>query len=1605
LEVRTAAGTLSPTNVPGELFIITPFAALGTVEECLAQYQPEECLTRFQGAHRLAVAHATGDIARYREDREIEILGRLDHQVKISGVRVSPMEVSACLLNHPKVQACAVLPWSHGGAFRLAGYVVARDSASISEGELRAFVQERLPRAMVPACFIFLKELPVNANGKLDTTRLPKPSDHHFQGSIPDESQGHQVLEPNCAPTEMIIMHIWSDLLKCQIPHVDSDFFALGGHSLLAVQAVSRVRKAFNRAIDIQQFFKCPTVAELARQAKATVRAQSMAPPVLTSVAANLAVPISFTQRRLWLLYLLEPGANAYNMSGSIELPTNADRSMVQRVLAEVFWRHEALRTRFRRTGEEVHQVADVEQPPTVAEIDVATLADFEARASEVSMKPFVLEEGPLLRATLFSIFNRRRLLTLTVHHIVCDAWSWGLATDEIARLIKSYCECSPCTLPPIEHQYRDYTVWQRNWLAGAIWNDQLSYWTRQLASPLEPQLLPRKIREMSAARESRGIIKIHVDGTRAERVVTLARKNSVTTFMVLLAAFKVLLSKVSGKTDILVGSDTLGRGFAELERMVGFFVGTVVLRTDLSAPLKFSELLRRVRTTVLDAYACQDVPFDSVVEAVRPERNLSQNPLFQVMFRTPPIPVLDDARPPIIVPMTGQGDESSKFDLTVVVSQPQRGGVTAVFEYNREALSDEQIHQLAQKYDSIITSITDGEDLELSWISTGHEPSKFPDSHLGLPLSENRSPCALLQFMKWVNTTPAAIAIRTRDQDVSYAELDLFSRQASAQLRRLHCSAGDSVAIVGKCDVRTIAAFFGVLRVGCVAVLIDEKLPENRIRRMLDVTRPRAILNTSPGPGLPSLRAEMRELDLLEHPLLDEAAPLPLEPGSPAYIFFTSGSTGTPKGVVGRLQGLSNFIAWESDELKVKPADRIAQLTTVSFDAVLREIFLPLCCGASLVIPPEPARESAQALLHWCDNAGITIAHTVPSVIANWLTQEGFGGVSLERLRVLCLSGEPLHGELASRWYRSFPKSRVRLYNFYGTTECTMIQASHHVSREFQTGVCPIGKPIRHTQIAVLNPAGNYCGVGEPGEIVIRSLFGQCRYLNPSESDTERFFPNPFSLAHDEMLYRSGDRGSLNSDGTISILGRLDEQVKVRGVRVEPGEVASLLHSYPGVVAALVLPRNQNDDISLSAFVEPEPGKELQAEELRRYLSGFVSPAAIPQAFVISRSLARLPNGKIDRAALPEPGPSGHRGYVPPSTATEQSIAAIWKHALKLPRIGTGDNFFEIGGHSLLATAMISRVRKEFAIELPLRAIFVNQTLSAFAKAVDGILTGMSQTAGRSLVYFQIMSKESRVLHCVHPISGGVGCYRPLANALPPRYQLAAFQQPQDEDASLAGSDIRLMAHEYVLELLESRPGRPLVLAGWSFGGLVAYEMARQLLVEGEDIGAVILFDTATPAIEQQNPSCLTEESTLYALLGDLATITGERLFQLVPNSGSTEEKLSAIINSGLLPKEETLSVLGQRLRTISTHMKAMRRYTLAPISCPILLVVASDQQRRAGMLPLLGWEEVKLSRLRSVAVSGSHRTLLQAGKVEALAAVVAEYLDAQQESTASAL
>jgi thioesterase domain-containing protein len=341
----------------------------------------------------------------------------------------------------------------------------------------------------------------------------------------------------------------------------------------------------------------------------------------------------------------------------------------------------------------------------------------------------------------------------------------------------------------------------------------------------------------------------------------------------------------------------------------------------------------------------------------------------------------------------------------------------------------------------------------------------------------------------------------------------------------------------------------------------------------------------------------------------------------------------------------------------------------------------------------------------------------------------------------------------------------------------------------------------------------------------------------------------------------------------------------------------------------------------------------------------------------------------------------------------------------LKLPRIGTGDNFFEIGGHSLLATAMISRVRKEFAIELPLRAIFVNQTLSAFAKAVDGILTGMSQTAGRSLVYFQIMSKESRVLHCVHPISGGVGCYRPLANALPPRYQLAAFQQPQDEDASLAGSDIRLMAHEYVLELLESRPGRPLVLAGWSFGGLVAYEMARQLLVEGEDIGAVILFDTATPAIEQQNPSCLTEESTLYALLGDLATITGERLFQLVPNSGSTEEKLSAIINSGLLPKEETLSVLGQRLRTISTHMKAMRRYTLAPISCPILLVVASDQQRRAGMLPLLGWEEVKLSRLRSVAVSGSHRTLLQAGKVEALAAVVAEYLDAQQESTASAL
>ncbi|NJO98418.1 MAG: AMP-binding protein [Pleurocapsa sp. CRU_1_2] len=965
---------------------------------------------------------------------------------------------------------------------------------------------------------------------------------------------------------------------------------------------------------------------------------------------------------------------------------------------------------------------------------------DIEAQriANKDASIPFSLRNGSLVRARLIRFAENEHALVLTIHHIVCDAWSWGLITTEILDLARVLVAGQTPMLPDPKLQYGDYTIWQRQWLRGEVLKKQLDYWRQQLKEPLPkitfPADLPRPQKHSTKGRTASFAISHEI----SQAIMELARKRSVTLFMVLLAAFKILLSRHTGQTDVLVGSDTAGRNHVELENMIGFFVGTVVLRTNLSGDPLFTELLEQVRDVILSAYANQDVPFDQVVQALQPKRSLGQNPFFQVMIRMPPAPATVIERPDTGLSASGQRDESSKFDLTLVVSD-MGDSIHCEIEYRSDLYLPERIDNIIMQYQNLLSQIAYNPEARLSEFSLvadnqcmliGDEPTSF------LPVPHQ--PTIVADFLQAVERWPNQVAIRHAGQLWTYKELACAAKNITVAIRTLGVQPKQVVAIHGVSSFGFVAAFSGILQAGTVVLPIDKSLPRVRKTEMLAAGLPTLLIRIySIGDDqLEQFESQLPEIqvDATSGKVSGEAVDkmvatadytVSLDASMPAYIFFTSGTTGRPKGILGNQKGLSHFIHWETEEFDVKITDRVAQLTSLSFDAVLRDLFVPLTKGATLCIPTDEQLESVERLLGWLDSEEISIVHTVPSVFTSWISAGSSIAVELTSLRLLCLAGEPLQGKWVNQWQQIFSYSPTQIINFYGVTECTMIQAYYRLPVCPLPGVQPIGCGIHDTQLFILNKRNKLCGVGELGEIVIRTKFGTLGYLDSSsDSSFSRFLRNPFINDPDDWLYRTGDLGRLNPDGTISIAGRLDDQLKIRGVRIEPMEVTVVLLTHPCVNTCYVTPyKMSNGEQALSAYVVLIENRSVDLEDIRNFLAERLHSASVPSSILIISVLPLLANGKIDRTALPDPLLANKQGYVEPQTSTEQRLVEIWTDVLDIKRVGIHDSFFQIGGHSLLATLVITRIRKAFSIELALRSLFENETIADLGKVVDRIL------------------------------------------------------------------------------------------------------------------------------------------------------------------------------------------------------------------------------------------------------------------------------------------
>jgi amino acid adenylation domain-containing protein len=1346
--VLDAAGEVAPVGVVGELHI----GGLGVADG----YHDRPALTAerfvpdpFAGRPG-ARLYRTGDLGRRFADGVIELLGRLDHQVKVRGFRIELGEVEAALLGQPQVrEAVALVVTTSGGDRRLAACVVPERDAVPSAAELRAALGEGLPAYMVPSAVVFLDSFPLTPNGKLDRRELARLA----AGAVPEGGEA----EPPRTPAEVRLAGLWAEVLGID-PGVrpvsrSDNFFELGGHSLLAIQLTSRVRDAFGVELPLLDVFESPELAALAAAIEGAGRATTGAAPSLRPVPRSGGpLPLSLSQERLWFLDRLTPGTAVYNIPGAFLLRGPLDAGLLERSFAAVVRRHESLRTRFVELGGVPAQVVDPPGPLPLPWVDLQALPapvrgpEAERLLAEEAARPFDLERGPLLRTLLVRLAADEHVLGFNMHHVVSDGWSVGVLFRDLTVSYEALALGLPPALPDLPVQYADFAAWQRERLSGPELAAHLAYWRERLAGHPGALDLPLD-RPRPAVRTSHGAtVRTELPAVLSARLNALGLAERASLFMVLLAGFKLLLSRLSGQDDILVGTPIAGRDRPQLEGLIGFFLNTLVLRTDTSGSPTFRELLRRVREAALGAYAHQEVPFERLLEEIKPERDLSRTPLFQVFFNMLNLPVSGAVLPGgLEIEAVSREGEEAKFDLTVYASEVD-GAVRLDLVYNAVLFDRGRMEELLRQYQGLLAQIAENPDDSVDRVSllTPEAAAVLPGPTA--PLGDEWVGAVHELFAAEARRQPERPAVEDAEGTWTYGELADAVDRLAGHLLASGVGRGDRVAIHAHRGAPLVWAVLATLRAGAAFTILDPVYPAPRTLDTLRLAEPRAFLAiAAAGEPAPEVSDWLDAAGLACRLTLPGGGPAGaaellagLPPGAPevqigaddlALVAFTSGSTGRPKGILGRHGPLSHFLPWQSERFGLDGADRYSMLSGLAHDPLQRDIFTALCLGGTICIPTAEEIATPGRLAAWMARSAVTVAHLTPAM-GQILTEPPGGGAepaSIPSLRWALLVGDVLTRLDVERIRRLAPG--VTCVNLYGSTE-TQRAVGHHVAGDQDGGlaVLPLGKGIQDVQLLILTRAGQLAGIGEVGELAVRSPHLAAGYLGDEALTRERFAPNPFTGRAGDRIYRTGDLGRYLPNGEAIFAGRADAQVKIRGFRIELGEIEAALGRLPGVREAVVVAREDAPDPGgkrLVAYVVPDPDRLNNAgvAALRDALLATLPFYMVPAAFVLLPRLPVTPNGKVDRKALPEP--SGERpdvgaAYEPPVTETEQTLAGLWTALLKVEKAGLGDDFFALGGHSLLATQMVARVRDAFAVELPLAAVFQEKTLGRLAACID---------------------------------------------------------------------------------------------------------------------------------------------------------------------------------------------------------------------------------------------------------------------------------------------
>jgi len=1355
-------------------------------------------------------------------------------------------------------------------------------------------------------------------------------------------------------------------------------------------------------------------------------------PSIIPRRSPDTSLRLSFAQERLWFLDHLMPGSPVFNVPTAVRISHSLDLDVLQRCVDEIVQRHEVLRTVFVTIDGHPTPAIKSQIDTAIEVIDLTALDEASREAEslrltkEAALRSFDLSRGPLIRTSLLKLTESESIFLLTMHHIVSDGGSILIFFRELSALYGAFSNGQSSPLSDLPIQYADYALWQRDWLRGECLERQLDYWREKLNGELPVLDIPADYPRPPLQTYSGGRAVATLSEELTSALNALSQRESATPFMTLLAAFKVLLHRYSGQEDIIIGSPIANRAQSETENLIGFFLNNLALRSDLSGDPTFREALSRVRQTALDAYANQDVPFERLIEELKPERDLSRTSIFQVYFNlfsfSDRIDLPDGDSINFVDAWLQSEENLSKFDLTLYAGAGDKK-IKLALAYNTDLFAPERMTEMLDQFQHLLSQIVAHPHEAISRLSlvTPSARKRLPNPHA--PIGSSNSQAITSLFSEQAEQHPHALAVIDPNESWTYQALEQRSNQLANYLRANGIAKGDVVAIYGHRSRPLVVAILGVLKAGAAFTILDPAYPAERLIDCLRIAKPRGWIQIeAAGPLPPAVDQFVETLDCCSRLTLktqtnSESDPLAscptdnpnieIDADDLAYIAFTSGSTGQPKGVMGRHGPLSLFTSWAIEKFDLNNSDRFCMLSGLAHDPLHRDIFTPLQLGGTICIPDPSDLEAPERLRSWMKQQAITIANLTPAM-SQLLTDGSGTDERIDSLRYSFLVGDVLTKRDVARLKRLAPS--ISCVNLYGSTETQRavgyfsVDDSHDLSGK---EILPLGKGIREVQLLVLNKSQRLCGVSEIGEIYFRSPHLARGYLSDEKLTCERFITNPFTNDPADRLYRTGDLGRYLPDGNVEHAGRADRQIKIRGFRIEPGEIEAALTKHPDVREAAVIAHRDERDCSLGAYIVRAQSAELTPATLRDWLAEKLPAYMIPSSIVMIEALPLTPNGKLNRCALPSPEPSKKiTEFDRPFSANEEALALIWKEVLRLDHIGINDNFFELGGHSLLAVRLFALLEKQFNKRLPLATLFQAPTIAKLAATIE---TDGSKPLS-SLV--PIQTRSTRLpFFCIHAVGGNVLEYYDLARHLGNDQPFYGLQSAGLSDAHEPHARIEDMAAHYVKEIREVQPVGPYFIGGRSLGGVIAYEVARQLKEQGQKVALLALLDSYPVGHQKLSNAdistirkrrAIRRMQTHFSNLGQLPM--SAKLNYLISKSRYVPKRFKSKLWRTTYRCFKKLGLkIPRSLRSVEQfNWLAAHEFTPRLYGGPVTLFWASNDLR-AKFDMIEGWERLAPGGLEVHEIPGTHLDIIKEPHVEEVAKKLSDCLKAAQAAAKS--